>query len=756
VAIGVAAGVAVVAAVALLGTGTGPGSLVRAWCYLGLGVGLPGLVLVRAATGRPRRLLVDGSLGAAVGYVVEVFGYLAARAAGHPLALVAWPVLVIGLSLGWPWLRHRVWHRSTDEPAPAWFSWGLGGLAVASIAFLAVGGFATSPLSGPGATAPYSDTPFHLALVGELKHHLPAVMPYVQGQPLAYHWFVHAHLAAASWVSGVEPVVLLTRTELLPLAVLAVLLVGVLGQRISGSPGVGLLAATIATLGGPVLAQRWSSAPFGSIHLLVDSAWASPSQAYGAVIFLAVLVVATDVLRPPDRAGAGPIVLLAVLIAGASGAKATVVPLLGCGLALVVAVGLLRRSWATVRPALLPLAATAAVFVVSVVVLFGGQTQGLTLKPLLTVAQLPAARTLGAGPIAGVPISALLALLVLTLISWLAAAAGVLALGRRLVLDPACLLLAGVGVAGLAATLLAVQPGVSQVYFVRTAMPALAVLSGYGLVRLAGSAGRLIPAGLVGGAALALLMALAGPAHPRILSPQRTGWRPALLHLAAPYAALLAVLAVTLAAGVVLARRRGRSAAPVAAVVLAAVVGLGLPVPFWQGAVATADVLSGAAGRPVAGRPTMPSGGVTAARWLRDNSGPDDLVATNAHCWSPTELPGRTPRCDVRNFWISGYAERRVLVEGWAYTVRANEPYTSDLTFNVLTAPFWDDALLATNDAAFTTPSAATISTLRDRYGVRWLFVDRRIHTPVGDVGRWATLRFSAADCDVYSISSGP
>ncbi len=61
----------------------------------------------------------------------------------------------------------------------------------------------------------------------------------------------------------------------------------------------------------------------------------------------------------------------------------------------------------------------------------------------------------------------------------------------------------------------------------------------------------------------------------------------------------------------------------------------------------------------------IPAEAIAAARWLRDNSAPSDLVATNLHC-----LPqrGTSTACDARHFWVSAYSERHVLVEGWAYT----------------------------------------------------------------------------------------
>ena len=88
----------------------------------------------------------------------------------------------------------------------------------------------------------------------------------------------------------------------------------------------------------------------------------------------------------------------------------------------------------------------------------------------------------------------------------------------------------------------------------------------------------------------------------------------------------------------------------------------------------------------------LPRSRVEAARWVRDNSSPDQVLATNAHC----RAVGGDGVCDARSFWLSAYSERRVLVEGWLFAPRVSE--TGEQSF-------WDPALLALNDEAFTAPT---------------------------------------------------
>jgi hypothetical protein len=143
--------------------------------------------------------------------------------------------------------------------------------------------------------------------------------------------------------------------------------------------------------------------------------------------------------------------------------------------------------------------------------------------------------------------------------------------------------------------------------------------------------------------------------------------------------------------------------------------------------------------------------GIEAARWLRDHSDPNDLVATNLHC---RPLPNRGDVCDARHFWVSGYSERRMLVEGWAYTSKAIavgvKLGTSDRT-----VPFWDPALLAANDAVFAAPTEAAVAVLRDDHGVRWLFADLTTADAAG-LARVADLRYRAGDYAVYAVRASP
>lgn len=142
-------------------------------------------------------------------------------------------------------------------------------------------------------------------------------------------------------------------------------------------------------------------------------------------------------------------------------------------------------------------------------------------------------------------------------------------------------------------------------------------------------------------------------------------------------------------------------------------------------------------------------GGIEAARWLRENTSPEDLVATNTH----EKVPGsQSP--DHRNFWVSAYAERRVLVEGWSYIPpeSVGQP-SNEVTNRPVRPPFWDEAKLRLNDQVFSNPTAANVARLHDRYGVDWLLADRRERPDLDGLARVAKQRFRAGAYTVFEIA---
>lgn len=742
-----AALVATATAATVLGYGVSVRDLAAFAGYAIACVALPGTLLWRALHGRSGAFAVDAAAGLALGLAVEIAAYTVARALGVPLAVLAWPVVTVVAFAAVPRLR-RHWRGGGDR-VPAGVAWATAGIALFLLAKSALF-FRAEGLVAAEALRPNVDLPFQIALVGELRHHMPPAVPFLRGESLAYHWFLYAHAASASWVTGVEAQVLILRLLVLPLVAALLLLVVGVARAVSGRWWPGPVALLLLFLGLSVSPYGWTSAPVWDGNLL-DTLWLSPTMTLMGVLGAASVLTLVGLVRGTERR-AGAWVAMAVLVGAAGGAKATFVPMLVGALGLVVAVRLLTRR----RPGpALPALGVALVWLVFVryVLLAGGASYGTVVAPLALAKWSGLGREVLGRPVAANHWVALAVLTGLGLLAcglvW-AGAVGVARRGWRL--DPAVLLLAFLAAAGYAAAYLLAHPGIGSLHFLRSGRPYAALLAAVGLAALlAPAAGwsrrrRATLAGLCAGAAGAGLAAVyavratvgrsapAGP-HP-------------LREAVAPYAVLLAVLLVLGVALVVAARalRTPRPAMVAAVAVLFAATGLtsGIGQVTSLVQVATSGHPLRYAPSPV---PPMPAGAIPAMRWLRDNSDPDDLVATNHHCRYPAR-----GFCDSRHFWIAAFAERRVLIEGWSYTEEAMERiklYSGQLG----TLPYWDPRGLAENDAVFTAPTATNVRALAARHGVRWLVAVGPEVSP--ELARHARLRYTEGAVSVLEIQPG-
>ncbi|MFC5833035.1 hypothetical protein [Nonomuraea insulae] len=653
--------------------------------YLGIGVLLPGLLLWRALTGGGRSLAEDLAAGLTFGYAVEVLAYIPARAAGFPLLALVPPAAVLCAFAGVPGLRRHWRGPELRERMPVWCAWALAGI----VAYLIV--WSTMFLYRVPLAAAYVDMPYHLAMVGEARHHFPLALPFVLGEGLSYHWFVYAEMAATSWVTGIEPVTLLYRLSTLPMAAATVVLVAVIGRRLGGRWGAGVAAAGVTYfLFGPVLVD---GVVFTSRSMF--TVWASPTQTFGALLFAPVVLL---LIGPRVRW-----VALGVLLLALTGAKATYLPLLLAGLLLVIVVRRVRGAWLGAA------ALTLGCLVFAQVVVFGQGAQGTEFSPFATMRALW-------GTVAGIEMPELasvplLPLVVLTCVHLFCLACvwgGAAGLGRR-ALEAPMLLLLGIGAAGIGAVVLLGHPSHSQLYFLEAARPYLSIAAVCGVLA-APRVPKALVAGLVTVGAVAALVVLA------------PGWSDdPLRRIALPY--------LVAAAGALLLWRRGYALA-----VVALLTGYAVP---WSVREVAVHVMPDEPPELL-----IPGGAREAGRWLREHSSPDDVVATDLHCRS-----WLGPVCDSRHFWVSGFSERRVLVEGWAYaesTLSRARPFVT----SYLEVPFADQARLAANDAVFRAPTAENVRHLAQQYGVKWLFTGIN-----PKLGKFARLRFQNTTSSIYKLS---
>lgn len=730
-----AAGSALVAIV-LLATGTPAPDIARWTAYALLAVLLPGTLVYRALRSRPHTLVEDLAMGAAVGLVLELVGWALFTAVGAPGWLRLWPLAVVLPFAAVPRLR-RHWRVRYPTAAPSGWAWSLAAVVAGFTLYLNESFLRVNPvLPTDEGQAQYIDLAFQLSIAGAATHQVPPDVPQVAGEPLHYHWFGFAHLAATSLVSGVDLPTVFFRLAVPALCALAAVLVAVVGWRISGRPYAGVVAAALMFTVGEFGFENGYRQLFGSQATFI--VWGSPSMTYSWVLLLPLIAAlgeivgrARGVAVPPLGRGAWALALL--FLAASTGAKASSVPVVLAALA-VTAVLLLAARRRLPRAVLLAGGLAVAAQLFATAVLFAFESHGVIVDPFSGL------RTyVGTGHSAGVTALIWAAVVVAFLLNLQLRLAGVAALLRlrRWRLEPVQLFLLGGALAGPAIYLLLGHPGSSNQYFTRAGFAFGVLLSAWGWVELADRAalpprGRLLLG--VGTAGFAVLLT-AVQLRAAVTSPATPAYAPVLPLLWWAAGLTLVALLVALCWPALVGRwpaLAGRGAL----LLLTAALVAGAP-GLVMDAAAARHYPNGGAYAVV----SMPASRVEAARWVRAHSAPDDVVATNVHCRQVV-----SGWCDARSFWLSGYAERAVLVEGWAFAPRMvglpEGPY----------APFWDAGRLRANDAAFTTPTAAGLAELRDRYGVRWLVVDREVAPESPELRSLADLRFENARTAVYRL----
>lgn len=708
--------------------------------YVAVGIALPGMLWVRRLRGRAAHVSEDLTLGLTAGYAVEIASYVVARALGLPLLFLAWPIVTFALFAAVPRLR-RYW-RGSGERAPIWWSWSLSLILGVLLIYSAGTFFATHHLTG--ADAPYIDMPYHLALIGELRYHVPPAIPYVAGQSLNYHWFYYAEVAATSWATGIEPVELLYRLSGLPMFVAFVVLTAAAARRLTGAHWGGPVAVAVALFGTVAGPYGWTGTPVVDTHTLAFT-WISPTNLFGLAMFAATILLFIDLFRATGRVRRGSWLLVALFLFGIAGAKASLLPILIVGLlAVLVGVAISRRRMD--RRAAASLILAVAALGLATLVLYRGATGGLVIG-LRSIRSFPVVDQPLAGGAPGlssliVPIVGSLVALGLWSFLW-AGAYGLLARRRGSAIDPSILLLLGICAGALGAATVFWYPGLGEFYYLRGAAGAFGLLITAGIAAVVPARLRRGPL-LVGVAVAAFIGAFAvdviraiGPAKsPTVITAHLSGVLAAMI-LPIVALAVVAIIAYLGLRGL----QRGvpilKDAVPL--LVISLIMGFSLP--------RAATLMIVPLTQPRTDTVPVPADGIAAAYWLRDHSDPSDLVATDLHC---RRMLAKATTCDARHFWVSGYSERHVLVEGWAFTTRANAIGVT-LDLNDGTVPFWDQALLAQNDRAFSAPSATALATLRAEYGVRWLFAD--LSASDGEaLGRLADLRYRQGNFGVFEV----
>ncbi|MCW2754123.1 MAG: hypothetical protein JWQ32_1534 [Marmoricola sp.] len=714
--------------------------------YLAVWVTFPGTVIWRlvdprgsragGSAGGRRHLGEDLLIGSLVGYVLEFPIYLAFLALGHPHGYLLWPLMPLALLIS-P-LGRTARHLGSGR-LPLWWSWSAGVAGLYLVSWFGHYLWRVSSVQPNALRAPYVDEPYHLALASGLKHFFPPRVTYVADTPLNYHYLAHVHVAASSWVTGIEPIVLLRAVALPALVIIAVVAAAFVVVRLSGALWTGLvLFATV--LIGPASFGGWTSG--AGEGLISTRLIASPSAGFVNAALLLGVLLCLELLTLPRRAYAATALVFVVFVAMA-GAKSTSLPTVLAGLAAATVITSVAARKVNLRAGVLTVGAGIA-FEVAKIIFFGPGSHGLALDPLaLSTSRLTSFPGLAdPGGTMSFGVRAIVATFMLAYLTL--GIAGLALLSRRGWANPANVFLVVTCAAGLGAGLTFHQSSFSEYYFIYVVALPMMVAATLGIHQIVEGphVARFVGPGL---AALAIGMLGTWAFHEFTLhaAPHNPQGSPASLALrlfALPEA--LWLIFVLVLVGLVLGGRRllvrGRPALPGVSllVVAATFAGFGTG-PFIRTVVP--GVLSDPLARPVAStNPTqIGHGGIGAARWLRAHSATDDLLATNVHCQRAQPV-----QCVPRSFWIAAYAERQVLVEGWSYVSRWSVGEHPPADENVTVGPFWDPVRLRNNDAAFNHPSPSTIGLLSRRYHVRWLFVDTRFPADVAGLEKYAALAY--------------
>jgi hypothetical protein len=714
----------------ILAAGTGVSELARYCGYAAFAVVLPGTLVYRALRPAPKTLVEDLAMGAAVGLTLELAAWAAFSVLDLRGWLPGWPLLVVAVFLAAPRLRRHWRVRYYERTSLAW-SWSLAAIVIFWSCYLFVVFLDRNPVVPTSeGTMQYLDLSYQLSLAGEAKNHLPLHVPQVAGEPLYYHWFAYAHMAMASLVGGVDLAAVSLRFAIPALCALAIVLTAVVGWRVSRKPWVGIVAAALFFAIGEFNFTDPVTMPFGTQAAFVI--WHGMSMIYSWVLLIALIGVLVAIIDGSARTWRG-YVLAALLIAASSGAKASSLPIVLAGLALAAFASLVRTKRIPWPIVILGAMAAAGQFF-AIAVLYRFQTYATGVHPFgsIEVFAGPDSQPRSMAQQAVITGGVLLAYF----LNMQLRLVGIVPLLRRhrLGLEPAQWLLLGGALGGIGAYLLLRQLADGQQYFVRSGFAFGVILSAWGFVEAferarLGRRGKTwlgVFAAVVAAGTIAAQLAYAQPlrwVHP---------YDPAVPILR--WAAILAVLGVAGVAAWYAARDpvpslRGRGGL----VFLTAVLVVGAP-GLVMDMVKSARSPNGGAYTNV----PMPRSRVEAARWVRDHSSPADVLATNVHCLNNAA----SGQCDPRSFWLSAYAERRVLVEGWTFAPRLAGDAAK---------PFWDPELLDLNDRAFTEPTTQELAELRQD-GVRWLVADSRSGPVAPELASLAVTRYSDGPVTVYEL----
>jgi hypothetical protein len=682
-------------------------------------VALPGVATLWALRGRPRGFLESVGLGTPLGFALEILAFSATAAAGARSLFLVYPVVVTALGGLVIWVRRRPSAAGTlAAPMSTRVMW-TGALTLsAGLTYLALMFIPQAPLpSGRVSVSYIPDFVYEMSKTAEALYHWPPTNPGLSGVPLPYEWFVFFHMAAVSQVTHLSIPIIALRLDFVPFILIIGCELLMIGRAFAGSAATGAIAMIVVLLLGPLdltTDSAGSSPFFSAFRGDLSYSW---TFVFGIIFFIALLYLIAERVGAVNwrtRMDLGAWLVIALLLVGAAGAKATILPVLLVGTLLYTLYVCIRRRTKPATQLLVALGLEATIFVFTFLIIYRGGAPFTELDPLVALSKtLPVADLSQSSLPAAVRAIVLPAAYAAGLAGMLLPLVGLCYLLRRRHrrrLDQYALCLSMLG-AGLLIGNMFHQVSYSEEYFQEMGYVAGCVVAADGL-RLAWlDLGGALPitrraTALALGFWVAALAGLVIATLPAEHQAQIAAVREA---------ALLAGGALFVASCFVVARMRRQSTA--------GILGLGLVPILAASALATpieiaptaALILSAA---PVAYAKTTQPGvrGLTpdllmALRWLKAHTSVNAVIAVSNHWLDAANTDGRY-------YYYSAFSERQVFIEGY-------DPVRYEIPTSWSTAEgadFAEREIL--NNYVFKYADSEALETMTQQYSVRFLLID--------------------------------
>jgi hypothetical protein len=684
---------------------------------------VPGAAVLWAVRGRRSGRLLMVAIGWPLGQALEILAFSATAEFGSRGLFILYPPVAVVVS------ALVIWKRARDElPSPSSLAisrrlmWTAAGTLSLGLVYLAVMWLPMVPMPSVTESIRYDpDYPYFIGLIAEVLNHWPATNPGLAGVPWHYEWFIFFHMAAISQVTHLAIATVAFRLDYVPTMVVIGCQLLAVGRSLGRAAWAGVVAIAVFFLLGPLdlTTDPSGPTPFGdrfTYHLF--GSW---TFAFGVMFFLALLYLINERVQAATwrtRDDVRSWLLITILMVGASGSKATILPVIVTGTGLYFGSVLLLKRQAS-KPAAVTLGLGIGIFIMTFYVVYGGGVPGTTIQPFAWLAgTFP---VLAAGGITNHPTLRMI-LLPLAYAAGLAGVmlpvSGMLYLLRRrhrAEITPFALCLCLFG-GGLLIGTVVHQRSYGEEFFVDTGYVAGCVVAAAGL-RLAWlDAGHFLPiskrsVAIAFSAWLALLLAIVAITSRSVAHENALVIRYVVLGAGG--------VAFVVAFGVWL-RAHHRSVSGLLALGLIPLVAASaLTLPIVQSPTLERVLRA----EPVS--PTQPDPqtvwGLTpnlliALQWLKDHTSTRTVFAVNNHWIEPTKTNGKY-------YYYTAFSERQVFVEAYdgnRYGVIAG--ITTPISVNYA----YREEL---NDEVFNDADRIALRILMGQYSVRFLFIDR-IHGP--------------------------